>query len=245
MSTPTVVQADDKVFQFPGETEAREFQADAKTNGSAAALMVPELPPPARTLYSLEEHLSSLVETADMVPAEQQGEFLEEFRQTLMATIEKRDRVAQFMAHLETQITFADAERKRLAELKAMYEKALAHVKTYVTYVIESLGEDAKGKRKKLEGRTSVLALHGCDKSLEVQDEAAVPTEYKTITFTLNVPAAGWDAFLDGLDFDLRGQILDANPKTVTNNALVKSTLKAGTEVPGAQLTGGQYVVRK
>ena len=93
MSTAVVQTEDGKVFQFPGQAEARGFQAEAKSNGGSAALMVPELPTAARTLYDLEEHLAALVESVDMVPVERQGEFLENFRVALMATIEKRDRV--------------------------------------------------------------------------------------------------------------------------------------------------------
>jgi hypothetical protein len=53
--------------------------------------------------------------------------------------------------------------------------KVFVRMESYVARVIESLGLDAKGKRKKLEGNTITLALHGCDKRAEVTDEAAVP----------------------------------------------------------------------
>ena len=96
-----------------------------------------------------------------------------------------------------------------------------------------------KGKRRKLEGSTVTLSLHGCDKRAEVTDEAAVPTQYKRITVTLS--AETWELVCDSLDLDLRDQVLgevkSAKVEVATN--LVKADLKADIAVPGARLAGG------
>ena len=60
-----------------------------------------------------------MIETAELVPQEQEQEFLEEFRQALATAVEQRDRVGQYMAHLETQAAFAKAEIDRLRQRKA------------------------------------------------------------------------------------------------------------------------------
>ena len=106
------------------------------------------------------------------------------------------------MAHLESQIALARTEAKRLQERERLYARALARMEDYVSRVIESLGKDAKGKRKKLEGNTITLSLHGCDKRVEITDESVVPTKYKRITITL--PAEVWELLCDSLDLAVR-----------------------------------------
>lgn len=73
------------------------------------AVALPPVPHPL-TLYALEETLTILADTEDMVPEEQRAEFQEEFRLALTAAVEKRDRVGAFLAHLENQAAFAKAE---------------------------------------------------------------------------------------------------------------------------------------
>src|ERR1019366_2463585 len=140
---------------------------------------------------------------------------------------EKRDRVGQFMAHLESQVAFAHAEVARLKAREEFYEKVFARMESYVSRVIESLGLDPKGKRKKLEGNTITLSLRGCDKRAEVTNEAAVPTKYKRVTVSL--PAETWESVCDSLDLDLREQLLGEvkSPKIEVSTSLVKADLKA------------------
>jgi hypothetical protein len=245
-SLPVVIQSGDgKVFQFPGDAEARRFETAAQTAGGETLRLVPALPPAARPLYNLEAHLAALIDTEDLVPTELEQEYALELHATLLATVEKRDRVGQFMAHLESQIALAHAEVKRLQEREAFYTRVFARLESYVTRVIESLGFDDKGKRNKLEGNTITLSLRGCDKRAEVIDEMAVPAKYKRVTVTL--PAETWELVCDSLDLDLRQQVLGdvKAPKVEVSLSAVKADLKADVLVPGAQLTGGTYLVRK
>jgi hypothetical protein len=110
------------------------------------------------------------------------------------------------MAHLESQIAFAHAEAARLKRREEFYARAFAQMEISVSRVIESLGLDAKRKRKKLEGSTFTFSLHGCDKRAEVIDDTAVPTKYKRVTVTL--PAETWELLCDSLELDLREQVL-------------------------------------
>src|ERR1035437_6236756 len=155
LTAPVVVQSDDgKVFQFPAESNAQQFETSVQQAGGETLRLVPEVLPAARPLYDLEAHLAALVDTEEMVSEELEAQFALELHATLAATVEKRDRVGQFVAHLESQVAFAHAEVKRLQEREAFYQRVLARMETYITRVIESLGLDAKGKRKKLEGTT-------------------------------------------------------------------------------------------
>jgi hypothetical protein len=107
------------------------------------------------------------------------------------------------------------------------------------------LGLDAKGKRKRLEGHAVTLALHGCEKRLNVINEIIVPAKYKRATVTL--PAETWELVCDSLDLDLREKVLAevTSPKLEVSYSAVKGDLKAGIEVPGCELAGGTYVVVK
>ncbi len=246
---PVVIQtADRQVYKFPTEEAAAEFEGKVKEAGGACMRLAPLAPPlcPApRPLYDLEAHLVALLDTEEVVPPEQAAEFGRELESALLATVEKRDRVGQFMAHVEAQIAFAESEIKRLQNLRDYYARSLERMTAYVTHVIEGLGLDARGKRKTLEGTTVVFALHGCDKRVNIKDEAAVPTKYKRVTVTL--PVETWELMIDSLDLNLREQVLDEakNPQIELSRTLAKADLKAGVDVPGAELAGGYYLVRK
>ena len=196
-------------------------------------------------MYDLELHLAALIDTEELVPVELENAYALELQATLLATVEKRDRVGHFMAHLEAQAALAVAEIKRLQDRKALYERAFGQMESYVSRVIDSLPLDAKGKRQKLEGNTVTFSLRGCDKRAEVTDEMLVPTKYKRVTLTL--PAESWELVCDSLDLDLRDQILGEvkSPKVEVSTSLVKADLKADIAVPGAALAGGSYLVRK
>jgi hypothetical protein len=243
---PVVIQAGDgKVFQFPTNQEARQFEQSAKEAGGETLRLAPALPPAARPLYDLEMHLAALLDTEELVPDDLEREYALELHAMLLATVEQRDRVGQFLAHLEAQIAFAHAEVTRLQTRETFYTRAFERMEGYVTRVIESLGLDGKGKRKKLEGKTITLSLHGCDKRAEVIDETAVPTKYKRVTITL--PAETWELVCDSLDLDLREQVLGEvkSPKVDVSLSAVKADLKADIAVPGAQLAGGTYLVSR
>ena len=233
---------DGKMLQFPTTKAAQEFEAEVRQSSAETVRMVPALPAAARPLYSLEAHLAALVDTEELVPEDLEREYALELHATLLATVEKRDRVGQFRQHLKAQIEFAHAEKMRLDERETFYTRTLARLDGYITRVIESLGRDAKDKRKRLEGRLLTLGLHGCDQRAEVTDEQAVPTKYKRVTITL--PAESWELICDSLDLDLRDQVLGEvkSPKSEVSTSLVKADLKAGLDVPGCQLAGGTYV---
>jgi hypothetical protein len=209
----------------------------------AAAL--PPVPDPL-TLYVIEEQLAAMADTVDVVPVDQERAFLEEFRAALGAAVDKRDRVGQSLSHLEQQAAFAKAEIARLQERKASFERAIEKMEGYVIYVIESFGPDAKGKYPKLEGKTVTFSIKDCPASVEIKNEAAVPSDYKAITITM--PALKWEALLDSLDLEQRAATLDSagKPKTSVSKTAIKKAIGDGVQVPGADLIiGKKTLVRK
>jgi len=92
----------------------------------------------------IEDHLAALLETAELVSPKQEQEFRSQFQTALTAAVDKRDRVVQFLTHLEQQIDFAKFEIHRLKQRKVTFERALARLEEYVIQTIENLGTDDK-----------------------------------------------------------------------------------------------------
>jgi hypothetical protein len=154
--------------------------------------------------------------------------------------------LGQFLSHLEQQAAFAKVEIARLQERKAFFERATEKMEGYVIHVIESIGPDAKGKYAKLEGRTVTFSIKDCPPSVEIKDEAAIPSDYKTITITM--PALKWEDLLDSLDLEQRACVLDTveKPKASVSKAAIKKAIGDGAHVPGADLiVGKKTLIRK
>jgi hypothetical protein len=211
----------------------------------AALVVVPSPGITADSLFQIEEYLAAMVETADVVPEEQEQEFLAEFRRALSTAVEQRDRVGQYMAHLETQSAFAKAEIERLRQRKDVYDRAFERVKQYVLNTIEYLGMDAKGARRKLEGHTVTFSARACPASVEIVDEAAVPAEFKTLTIRLS--ATTWERLLDSLDIEQRAEILREvkRAECEVSKSVIKAAIDSGASVPGAALSTGKLSLRR
>src|ERR1039457_6056050 len=116
--------------------------AHRRAAGGGVMAVLAVVPSPAVTaapLYVIEDHLAALIETAELVSEEQELEFRAEFQAALTAAVDKRDRVGQFLAHLEQQIHFANFDVDRLRQRKATSERALARLEDYVIGTIENL----------------------------------------------------------------------------------------------------------
>ena len=211
----------------------------------AALTVVPSPAVTASPLYLIEDQLAALIETAELVSPEQELEFRAEFQNALTAAVEKRDRVGQFLGHLEQQIDFAKFEIDRLRQRKAVCERTLERLENYVIGTIENLGTDAKGKYRRLEGKTTTFSLRGCPPSVEVTDESAIPSEYKTLL--LKLPAVTWEQVLDGLDIEQRAAILGQvkSPEVFVEKRSIKAAIDGGVDVPGAGLATGRHSLRR
>jgi hypothetical protein len=71
---------------------------------------------------------------------------------------------------------------------------------------------------------------------VEVTDEAAVPTEFKT--FMLKLPAVMWEQLLDRLDFEQRAALLGTvkNPEVTVDKRAIQAALDGGGQVSGVDL---------
>jgi hypothetical protein len=198
----------------------------------------------ATPLYAIEEYLAAMVDTVDMVSDEEQKEFLAEFQQALTVAVDKRDRVGQFLTHLETQAALAKAEIDRLQKRKALYERAYERMEAYLIKVIESLGKDEKDRYRKLEGKTVTFSVRHCPASVHVYDEALVPSQYKIAEVKL--PAPLWEELMESIDLDTRTKILDqVKAATLTVScAPVKAALNQKEVVPGARLIEDKLSLR-
>jgi hypothetical protein len=211
----------------------------------AALAVVPSPAVTAAPLYVIEDHLAALIETAELVSPEQEQEFRAEFQTALTAAVDKRDRVGQFLAHLEQQIDFAKFEIDRLRQRKATCERALARLEDYVIGTIENLGTDGKGKYRRLEGKTTTFSLRACPPSVEVADETAIPAEYKVLI--LKLPAVTWEQLLDGLKIEQRSAVLGQvrSPEVSVDKRSIKAAIDGGADVPGVGLVIGRHSLRR
>lgn len=188
------------------------------------------------TLYEIEDGLLALMETDDMVPAEQREEYLSALQEQLAAAVDKRDRVGQFLAHLSAQRELVKAERDRLAMLDKHFESVEKRVKDAIKATILSLGADSKGKYRKLEGKTCVLSLQKNPESVVVSDEASVPVDYKDAVITID--ARTFEALMRELFDEDRAKILAAIRKQdlVIRKNDVKEALNVGAALRDAEL---------
>ena len=80
---------------------------------------------------------------------------------------------------------------------------------------------------------------------MEVTDESAIPSEYKTLL--LKVPAVTWEQLLDGLEIERRAAILGQvkSPEVLVEKRSIKAAIDGGADVPGAGLAVGRHSLRR
>jgi DNA repair exonuclease SbcCD ATPase subunit len=197
------------------------------------------LMPLAPSLFELEQDLQALFDSAELVTQEQETEFLADISEALQRSVEKRDRVAQFITHCGHQRENCDSEIKRLESRKRRFELAETRMRQYVQTVIESIGPNDKGKFPKLEGKTATFSLRAKPPSVAIADENAVPTEFKSLTVTVRLST--WQQLLEAAGFDL----VESESSTVSiRKTEIRKAIEAGQEVPGADLRIGEHTLQ-
>lgn len=174
----------------------------------STALMAPSAP----SLFELEQDLQALLDTEDLVSEDQRGQFEAELAESLKASVAKRDRVAQFIVHCAMQQENCEREIERLKKRKESFDRAGKRIKMYVQRVIESLGSDANGKPKKLEGNLATFSLRQAPGHIEVIDASKVPADLRVETVTVAI-----------------------------DKREAKRRIESGEDVPGIDLTVGGY----
>ena len=200
------------------------------------------MPSESLTLYRLEDDLIAMAETGEGgIAPELEVQYQRDLAELLQTVVDKRDRVGAFLRHLEDQAAFAAEESRRLTERKQLFERASERLRAYVKWAIQSLGQDDHGRWRKLEGKTVTFTLRKLPDVLEVDDESAIPNEFKTLVITM--PAAAWEQYLEGCGD--RAGILGAITHTevkLDRRALL-ARLKQGEELRGADIRLGDYTL--
>ena len=182
------------------------------------------------TLDTIEEQLAALVDTLDIVPADQEDELLALIGEALIHAVDKRDSMGRFLAHVDAQIDFADAEIKRLQERKGTFSRILDRTESYIVRILQALGQDAKGKWQKLEGRTVTFSLRRQPPSVAIDNESDVPSAYRKATIRIG-PL--WEELLDSVDVEPAACRRAGQALGRYQSPLVEA-IAAGAEVPGA-----------
>jgi hypothetical protein len=205
-------------------------------------------PPPALgtalTLYTIEEQLAALSDTLDIVPADQEDELVACLGEALIRAIDKRDSMGRFLAHLDSQIAFADAEIRRLEARKQIFTRILERTESYIVRIIQSLGQDSKGKWQKLEGRTVTFSLRRQPPSVAIDAETDVPNAYRRTTIKMS--ATLWEELLDSIDINLAARVIEAAKRTdEVSKSSVKEAVERGIEVPGVHLVADAVKLKR
>lgn len=205
------------------------------------------IPHPGGTLYDIETTLLALTEVdpQDLDP-QLRAEYERDLQEAIRKAPEKRERVAMKLFDLGQRAVVkraaALAHKQKAQDLEASaqrFERDADRLKEYVLAVMRELPKPAKGVRT-LEGTSATFKAKGVPASLAVDDEAAVPLEYKNTTVT--IPTADWFALMDdecsieNLGEFWRDVSKLLKPIHSTDNARVKGALSAGENVPGAHL---------
>lgn len=188
------------------------------------------------TLYGAEENLAAFLETEEGgVPEEMREEFALALAGANEAAIDKRDGCIRFVRHVESQIDFAKAEKARINDWQKSLEGGLERFRAYLANVVAIHGKQPKGAAK-LAGRTGMLTLRKTPDVAQIVDKAVVPVQYKTVTVTMS--ASDWEFISGGVEFT--GPV-DVSVSIAKRPIL--DALKAGDDVPGAELVFGHDVL--
>ena len=151
-------------------------------------------------LWKIEENLRALVDCVETCPDELRDELEAEIAQYLGSEVEKVDRVSAVLASLEGVAANAKTEIDRLRARQQSAERARARLEDYVLRGLrERDGQPLKGRNVTLSVRRS--------EALIIDDQDAVPAEFKRTTVVVDVPK---------------------DP--------LKKAIKAGLEIPGAHI---------
>jgi hypothetical protein len=193
-------------------------------------------PTQALTLFSAEDTLNCLAESIETVEPEQEQAFMADFAAVLLAAKEKRDGIAHVILRFDSEAEFTSSEIARLTARKQRFERGAERLRAYVQNVIEGLGVDDKGKFRRLEGNVSTLSLKKCPASVQIQDEALIPLDYKRCTVTL--PAKLMERVLEALDLELHTEVEPYAQKASASidKKAVKEAIDSKVEVAGASL---------
>jgi len=134
------------------------------------------------TLYEVQEHLQSLLDTVDMVDTDEQRQQCEdEIARTVARSMAKVDDFCRYLAHLESQAQLAQEEMERLAGRRDTFNRHKDRLRHYAIFVMQDMN------LKRLTGDTSELRLRENPPSVDILDEDKVPQDYKTVVQRITI----------------------------------------------------------
>jgi hypothetical protein len=193
------------------------------------------------SLYQLEDDLVAMLNSIDMVEdPEARAAVEQQIIDQHLKAIDKRDKVSQFLAHCDNQEEFISTEIERLVALRKHFTAARDRVENYVIFVIKALGQDDRGKWRKLDGKTCSFSIANKPPSTEITSLDALPDQYKDLTVKLE--ATDWTNFLNELGLDERQDLLRRlkSIEASARKADIKKALSQG-DVTGARLSEESY----
>lgn len=180
-------------------------------------------------LWSISEDLQALLESVATCDEDLLPELQAKIDAYIGMEAAKVDQVAHVLAALDYEQKAASDEIARLQDRKKAAKAAQDRLEQYVCRVITARGGKA------LKGATNTLSVRASD-AVALTDVSALPMKYVSVT-----------AKMDALTW-LRICPTDQTRITVSvdpDKAAIKKALKAGEEVPGADLSYRDNLQRK
>jgi hypothetical protein len=188
-------------------------------------------------LFAIEEELLTWADTLEIAETdEQRAEIQARVSEYLQLAVAKRDRFAEFLRHLEASEFAAKCEEDRLAKRRRQLAKMREHLEQYAVNTMETLGV------RRLEGETHDLRLAKNPDRVEAPAVTALPFEFRLVTVKMS--GAVWcklcEMTKDAENVALFRELTNvANVSWEASKVAIKLAIKAGQQVPGADLVFG------
>lgn len=180
-----------------------------------------------RTLATILDDLVAYQDTREMAQTDgERAEIAAEIATRQQELIGKVDRYAAVMRRMESEAAWEKSEAERHTKRRKRYEAAYAFLERFAIDVMHAQNVRA------LEGRGAGLKLRQGPGALVVTAECDVPMEYKAVTVTM--PMEVWDDIVRAAGYT--GNLADYDAKVTVSNDRAKRAIKAGADVPGADI---------
>lgn len=197
-------------------------------------------PPVPTTLYAIEDDLSALLNSIEMIPESDQEarlQILDEIALATDAAKRKRDGVARYIKTLGHMQELCKAEEKLLAAKRRAIENHEERIRNYVRNLVDQHAPQVKKGARKLAGNVFELALRKGKDGIEI-DERLVPAQYKRASVELSLEA--WETITEALPPEALGKF---TVSTTVDRKALQSAVDIGVDVPGVDRVFGEDVL--
>jgi hypothetical protein len=146
-----------------------------------------------------------------------------------------------FLRHCELQQQFADEEIARIQKRKGFIARVQEELERHVVKLIDQFETPDRRGVKRFDGNCSSMRIQKNPVAVVVADPTLVPPPFKAAVVTM--PAYAWEALLECLDLEARKEFerLVQKLEFKPDKRAIGAELKNGTEIPGADLTFGDW----